>query len=273
MANSIQVTIAGTTEQQTEILIALLSEAGYEGFEEADQGLIAYMPEESWNEDSLKETLLPFGLSYSTSVIQPRNWNAEWERDYEPVIVDDFVAVRAHFHQPNPAVVHEIIITPKMSFGTGHHATTWQMMKWMESMDFQSKTVFDFGTGTGVLAILAEKLGAAEVLAIDNDDWSIENTIENVERNNGQKISVQKAEEPIGDRQFDIILANINRHVLLQFMEQMSKQLKPGGYLLISGFYADENDILTDAAALHQLQLLKGSERHKWSSLMLQKNQ
>lgn len=253
------------------MLIALMSEEGYDGFEETETDLQAFIPEEEFTEEKLKEILLPFSKQYEKEIIAPKNWNAEWESNYEPVIVDDFVAVRAHFHQPIATVQHEIVITPKMSFGTGHHATTWQMMKLMQGIDFNNQTVFDFGCGTGVLAILAEKLGATSILAVDYDDWCIENSMENVEKNQCKHITVEKGEAPPTDKTFNIILANINRHILLGNMQAMASALSDNGYLLMSGFYAEENQLLIDAATNHGLQLIKASDRHTWSSLLFQK--
>lgn len=271
MNNYIKASINSSAEEEREILIALLSNEGYDGFEETPSGLNAYISEELFDEAVLKEILEPFTKSVQTEIIAPKNWNAEWESNYEPVIVEDFVAVRAHFHQPLEAVKHEIVITPKMSFGTGHHATTWQVIKLMQEIDFTGKSVFDFGCGTGVLAILAEKLGAASVLAVDNDDWCIENSLENVTNNQCIKIEVKKGEAPPSDLQFGIILANINRHILLQNMEIMSNALEENGYLLISGFYKDENSMLADAAKANGLQLIKASDRHNWSAMLFQK--
>lgn len=253
------------------MLIALMSEEGYDGFEETETDLQAFIPEEEFTAEKLKEILLPFSKQYEKEIIAPKNWNAEWESNYEPVIVDDFVAVRAHFHQPVATVEHEIVITPKMSFGTGHHATTWQMMKHMQGINFTSQTVFDFGCGTGVLAILAEKLGATSILAVDYDDWCIENSIENVEKNQCKHIIVEKGEAPPTDKTFNIILANINRHILLGNMQAITSALSDKGYLLMSGFYTEENQLLIDAATVHGLQLIKASDRHTWSSLLFQK--
>jgi ribosomal protein L11 methyltransferase len=271
MENYIEVTINTGDSQQQELLIALLSNEGYDGFEETDVFIKACIEENKFEKEILENVLQPFQLSYTLQLIAPRNWNAEWESGYQPVIVDEFAAVRAHFHQPITNVTHELIITPKMSFGTGHHATTWQMMKLMQQVDFTNKKVFDFGCGTGVLAILAEKLGAAEIHATDIDDWCIENTIENAVMNSCTKIKAIQSDVPPSDQVFDIILANINRHILLQFMKQLSAILQPNGYLFLSGFYKDENSLLIDEAARHQLQLIRSSERHNWSSLILQK--
>lgn len=271
MNNYIQIKLSTTKEQEQELLIALLSEEGYDGFEETTDGLHAFIPEELYDEEKLKQLLKPFAITYEQELIAPKNWNAEWESNYEPVIVDDFVAIRAHFHQPISHVQHEIVITPKMSFGTGHHATTWQMMKLMQGINFNDQIVFDYGCGTGVLAILAEKLGAAEVVAVDYDDLCIENSIENVETNHCSKIIVEKGEEPPSNKSFNIILANINRHILLAGMQVMTNVLTSNGYLLMSGFYTDENQLLIDAANKQGLQLINRSDRHNWSALVFQK--
>jgi ribosomal protein L11 methyltransferase len=271
MQNYIKIKISATQEI-IELMIALLSEAGYDGFEETNETLHAFIAENEFDEMKLKEILHPFSLSYSIEIIAPKNWNAEWESNYEPVIVDDFAAVRAHFHEPITSVQHEIIITPKMSFGTGHHATTWQMIKLMQQVDFRNKHVFDYGTGTGVLAILAEKLGATYVLAVDYDDLCIENATENIETNLCTTIAIKKADAPPTDQLFDIILANINRHILLQNMKAMSHILIADGFLFVSGFYKEENQLLIDEATKNNLQLIQSSDRHNWSSLIFQKS-
>jgi ribosomal protein L11 methyltransferase len=272
MENYIEVTINTSNAEEQEILIALLSNEGYDGFEEKETSLKACIPEAAFQKNRLDEVLDSFQLNYEQQVIAPRNWNAEWESGYQPVIVESFAAVRAHFHQPITNVTHELIITPKMSFGTGHHATTWQMMKLMQQIDFSNKRVFDFGCGTGVLAILAEKMGAAEILATDIDDWCIDNTNENAVMNQCKHIAALQNDVPPAGKMYDIILANINRHILLQFMQQLSSILQPGGYLFISGFYAEENNLLLDEANKYWLQLLQSSARQNWSSLMLQKS-
>jgi ribosomal protein L11 methyltransferase len=167
----IQVSIK--TEEWQEVLIALLTEIGYEGFEQEEALLKAFINKDAFDRAALEALLGEYGVEYEEQEIGERNWNAEWEANFQPVVVDGFCAVRAHFHPPMPEVEHELVITPKMSFGTGHHATTYMMLQAMRGIDLRGKRVLDFGTGTGVLAILAERLGAAEVVAIDNDDWSI----------------------------------------------------------------------------------------------------
>lgn len=272
MAKYIQVKIDTTTVEQNEMLIALLSDNGYEGFEEGDNSFTAFIPEADFKEDILAETLRPFQLSYTKEVIAEKNWNEEWEKNFEPVLVDDFCAVRASFHQPITNVQYEIIITPKMSFGTGHHATTYMMMKNMEAIDFRGKTVLDFGTGTGVLAILAEKLGATNVYAIDNDEWSINNGKENIDNNHCHHILIEQKDNLNGIGVYDIILANINRNVLLDNMESIATSVKANGIVLISGFYEEDIPVLVGAGQTYGLKLGHKSEKTKWCCLQFTKN-
>ena len=253
-------------DYQQEELIALLDDYNPSGFEQTDELLKAYFEEKSFDRNAIAK--LVEGYQYTLNEIEEKNWNSLWEQNFQPVVVGDFCAVRAHFHAPIPNVAHEIIITPKMSFGTGHHATTYMMLQQMRDIDFPNKTVFDFGTGTGILAILAEKLGAAEITAIDVDDWSIENARENFERNACRRISVSLSSS-LPQQQFDVILANINRNVLLQYMEELVKTVKENGRVLLSGLLAaDETDIVT-AAEQQGLQLVKKVERSGWISLLL----
>ncbi|WP_143306968.1 50S ribosomal protein L11 methyltransferase [Chitinophaga vietnamensis] len=233
-----------------DVLVAQLSDAGFEGFEEQTDALVAYIPEGDFNEDILREIVAPYGVGYTKETIQQENWNAVWESNFQPVRVGDFCGIRAAFHAPfEPQPAHEIVITPKMSFGTGHHATTSSMIRLMQGLSFEGRRVFDFGTGTGILAILAEMLGAAEVDAIDYDEWAVNNTLENLEANHTQHVKVWQADtlKEISGK-YDILLANINLNVLLQFMGEMRRLLKPGGVLLLSGIMpADEQQILAAA--------------------------
>ncbi|TXJ29258.1 MAG: 50S ribosomal protein L11 methyltransferase [Chitinophagaceae bacterium] len=267
MSDYIQLIFQPVTSQQSEQLIAELNEIGFEGFEEADDCLKAFIPEGDFDEGKIKTIPGSEGLAYTKSVIKETNWNHVWESNFDPVIVDDFVAVRASFHEPVSSVEQEIVITPKMSFGTGHHATTFMMMQQMRGIPFTNKKVFDFGTGTGVLAILAARLGAAEVLAIDNDDWSIANAGENIENNKSAGIRLEKADDATGEGCFDIILANINKNVILANLRVLVNRLIPGGQLVLSGLLvADEPDIL---AALQEqgLRVISRRERHNWLCL------
>ena len=260
----IQIEVIANDYQQEE-LIALFDEYNATGFEQSDEKLIAYFHADDFAKDEIEKILE--GYSHNVTAVEEKNWNEEWERNFQPVIVDDFVAVRADFHQPIPTVQHEIVITPKMSFGTGHHATTYMMMQQMRDLNFQNKTVFDFGTGTGILAILAAKLGSSHITAIDVDDWSIDNAKENFERNNCANIDVTLS-TLIPDTQFDVILANINRNVILEYMPQLVKSLRKNAFILFSGLLlADENDIIASAEQ-SGLAFVKRKDRQGWISLL-----
>ena len=262
--NNIQISIEANEELQ-EILISLLSDLGAEGFEQQDSFLIAYFSENNFNSYEVNELIAPY--SFTIKTVEEKNWNEVWESNFEPVVVDKFCAIRAEFHKSIKQVEHEIIITPKMSFGTGHHATTYMMVEQMQHMDFRNKTVFDFGTGTGILAILSEKLGASKIDAIDVDGWSIANATENSSRNNCSKISVNLSSK-IPQKEFDIVLANINRNVILDYLSQMNNCLKENGSLLLSGVLSsDEKDIVA-ACAGKKLHVIKRSERNNWISLL-----
>ncbi|MBO9683628.1 MAG: 50S ribosomal protein L11 methyltransferase [Flavisolibacter sp.] len=265
--SSIQLSIEANEEQQ-EILISQLSDLGADGFEQTGNYLIAYFNENMFKSYEVNELLKDY--SFTTNTIEEKNWNEVWESNFEPVVVNNFCAIRAEFHQPITTVEHEIIITPKMSFGTGHHATTYMMIEQMQHIDFKDKMVFDFGTGTGILSILAEKSGASNIAAIDVDDWSIANAKENIERNNCSKISVNLSSQ-IPKQKFDIVLANINRNVILSYLPELNACLKENSYLLLSGLLtSDEKDIM-EACSSHNLRLLKHTERNNWISLLLVK--
>jgi ribosomal protein L11 methyltransferase len=269
--NHLQITIAVTDPAQQEILIALLAEVGYEGFEQQDDALQAFLPEAGFDAVALEAILRPMVLAYTTLLLPERNWNEEWEKNFTPVQVGEFCAIRAHFHAPVPGVAYELVITPKMSFGTGHHATTYMMLQAMQHLDFSQKKVLDFGTGTGVLAILAEKLGAAGVLAIDNDDWSIQNARENITENHCINISLLKSATIPENQSFDVILANINKHVLLREMAGMRQQLKPGGVILMSGLLNEDFEDIENEAGSQNLSVSTRMTRGSWISLRIEK--
>ena len=262
--NSIQISIEANEEHQ-EILISQLSDLGAEGFEQTNDYLIAYFNESVFKSYEVNELLKEH--VFTTKTIGEKNWNAEWESNFQPVVVENFCAIRAEFHEPIQDVEHEIIITPKMSFGTGHHATTHMMIEQMKDIDFNDKTVFDFGTGTGILSILAEKLGASRIEAIDVDDWSIANAKENIERNNCTKVSINLSSQ-IPDNAFDIILANINRNVILTYVSQLNKSLNQNGNLLLSGLLTSDEKIIVEAFDGESFQLIKRTERNNWISLL-----
>ncbi len=248
--NYVQITVATTDAGLQETLIALLADIDFDGFEESSENLKAFIDEGKFDAVSVEEIVSQFGLAYSTNTIAKQNWNELWESNFEPVLVDDFVGVRAGFHQPLKTVEHEIIITPKMSFGTGHHATTFSVMKLMKNIDFSNKSVFDFGTGTGILAILAEKLGAKEILAVDNDDWCIENSLENVAKNNCQHIEIAKADDANLIRQFDIVITNINKNIILDNLSLLAGDVVTGGEIILSGLLKEDEPGILSATNL-----------------------
>jgi ribosomal protein L11 methyltransferase len=267
MRNYLHIKLSPLSKEQQEVLIAQLSEQGFEGFEEGDNWLSAFIPDDEVDEEAFAG-LLDESVTMSREIIAAKNWNEEWEKNFEPVVIGSFCAIRAHFHAPVATVQHEIVITPKMSFGTGHHATTSLMISAMETTGMVGKTVLDFGTGTGVLAILAEKMGAGNIIAIDNDDWSIENAAENIAVNTCKHIELYKADTLTLTRLFDIILANINRHVLLANMGSFKQHLTPGGVLLMSGLLYGDREIIETEALKHDLHLVKQERQKDWIMLL-----
>lgn len=262
--NFVQISIVASEEEQ-EILISELSDLEATGFEQTDTHLLVYFDEDRFNSYEVNKALENY--SFEINSIPQQNWNAVWESNFEPVVVDDFCGIRADFHSPIQNVEHQIIITPKMSFGTGHHATTHLMIQKMRDIDLQQKTVFDFGTGTGILAILAKKLGAASVTAIDVDDWSIANARENFEANGVKEIELYQS-PIIPAKKFDVVLANINKNVILQNAEALKECLNQNALLLVSGLLKnDEEDI---ASAFKGLGLIKKqtTERNNWISIL-----
>lgn len=267
--NYLQIHFEDVSPAEQDILIAQLSRIGFVGFEQDNNFLKAYIEETEFDETVCKETVNFDQHPFNIEVIEPRNWNEEWEQSFDPVIVDKFCAIRASFHPPIKNVQHEIIITPKMSFGTGHHATTYQMIRMMKDIDFTNKVVLDFGTGTGVLAILAEKLAAKKIVAIDNDEWSIANAKENIETNECSKITLRKEDHIRPGTQFDIILANINKHVILENLHSIAKHLVAGGVLIVSGILRNDQQDIVDSASNEKLFVKTQSEKHDWLALSL----
>jgi len=267
MDDYLEIDIQTPDDNLKEILIAGLYDLGFEGFEEEKNILKAYIPQPGFEEKSFDEFIESKGIAYSITVIKSKNWNHEWESGFEPVVVDDFCAIRASFHEPVTNVAHEIIITPKMSFGTGHHATTYMMIKTMRKIDFINKHVFDFGTGTGVLAILAEQSGAKIIEAIDNDDWSIENARENFSVNNCEKVILNKSDKMPAGKEFDIILANINKNVIFSHLEEMKRHLYQKGTLLLSGLLDSDLPDMDKIAELVGLKCINKLVKHNWMCL------
>jgi ribosomal protein L11 methyltransferase len=263
----IKITFADLQPEQKEILIAQLADAGYEGFEEKDTSLEAFINSKSFDKVIVNEISFKYQTPYTKEKIAETNWNQVWESNFEPVIVNDYVAIRADFHKPITDTRFEIVITPKMSFGTGHHATTYMMIELMKEIDFNGGSVLDFGTGTGILAILAERSGAKTVIAIDNDDWSITNAAENFKKNNCNKIVLRKASDAVSKIKYDIILANINKNVILENLDLLTKQLNQGGQILLSGLLEDDRDEILSIATESNLKIKKELIRNNWIAL------
>lgn len=260
----------------SEILIAELGYAGFESFVENEDGITAYIPKEEFDAETMTGIQIlrsnEFDISFTQNEIEQVNWNIEWEKNFHPIIVNDECGVRAPFH-PKPEVTYDIVIEPKMSFGTGHHATTHMMIEFLLKHDLKGKSVLDMGCGTGVLAIVAEKKGAREIDAIDIDNWCYLNTQENVERNGCENISVYEgAADLLEGRTYDTIIANINRNILLEDMATYNKSLNPGGELYLSGFYGKDIPAIREECEKYGLQYNDYIERDDWVALRFLKN-
>ena len=267
----IEITFEVESSEQGEMLIARLNEGiEAEGFEEGEGFVKVYIPETKYNEAVFYQLMQP-DTRYSISVVKNENWNAIWENSFEPVIVENFVAVRANFHKSIKDVAYEIIITPKMSFGTGHHATTGLMLESLQQNNCAGKKVADFGTGTGILAILAEKMNAEKVLAIDYDHWSIENASENIKRNRCRKIQLIKEDHFPGGEKWDIILANINLHVILANMQSFHQNLNNNGLLIISGILQEDRTEVESLAFSQSFLTHNVQQKNNWLCMAFKK--
>ena len=263
-----------------EIFTSMMGDIGCDSFMdgEDEETLLCYIPAHDYDEAALKEVVENHGFPdvKVTSEVQEMpdiNWNAEWEANYQPVMIADRCYIRAPFHPARPDADYEIVIEPKMSFGTAHHATTAQMIEYVLEMEMQGKKVLDMGSGTGVLAILAKMRGATEVTAIDNDEWAYRNGLENVAHNHCEDIKVLLGDASLlGDTVYDVILANINRNILLQDIPTYVRCLKPGGLLFMSGFYEDPDlAIIRQCCEEHQLQYVSHKVRDRWVAVQFSK--
>jgi ribosomal protein L11 methyltransferase len=262
-------------EPATEILIAELGEVGFESFVENENGVIAYIQKDDWSATVLEDIFVlnseEFSIEYDQKEIEQTNWNAEWEKNFSPIQVEDVVSIRAPFHE-NPHLKYDIVIEPKMSFGTGHHETTHMMVQHLLQLDLEGKKTLDMGCGTGILAIFAEMKGANPIDAIDIDNWCYENSVENVERNNCKNISVFEGEAALlVDKKYDVIIANINRNILLMDMQAYTNCLNDNGVLLLSGFYQDDIPVIDAEVSKYNLKLETVIERNHWVALKYNK--
>ena len=256
----------------SEILVAYLSDLDFESFEDINEGVRAYIKEDDFNLSDIESicSQLDFKIDIKHKVIKQENWNAKWESDFQPITIGNNCGIRADFHQPLE-VEYEIIITPKMSFGTGHHATTYGMMEAMLSLDFQEKKVLDMGCGTAVLAILAHQLGSNKVDAIDIEEWAYNNALENISMNGSSNIVVHKGGKEKIEGEIDIILANINRNILIQDMYVYSRHLLQDGLILFSGFYEQDLDLIKQEAKRQGLKYISHNSKNNWVTAKFQK--
>lgn len=262
----------------TEILIAQLAEIGFDSFVETPEGCAAYGEKGLVKSELIeKETIAgrtdsEYAISYSSKIIPQQNWNEQWESQFEPVYVEDKVAILAPFHEKTGKTIYEIEILPKMSFGTGHHQTTYMMAKAIYDLDYIPKVALDMGTGTGVLAILLEKMGCPKIIAVDIEEWSVENTIENAERNDCSHIEAIHGDiDKVPSLNYDFIVANINKNILLSHIEKYANFLIADGRLILSGFFNSDVDQLVEHASNFGLKMVEVLSKDNWAGIVFRK--
>ncbi len=261
-----------------DLLAVELAEIGFESFVDDEKGMKAYIPVEKWNEGALTEKLATFsfagGITYSQTYIKGQNWNEEWEKNYfQPIVIGGDCVVHSTFHKDIPSTKYDIVIDPKMSFGTGHHETTSLMIEEILKAGLTGKSLLDMGCGTGILAILAAKRGANPVLAIDIEEWAYNNSLENIAMNGEPQIEVrQGGAELLEGKFFDVILANINRNILLEDMRKYASCMQSGAELYMSGFYREDIAVINEEAQKNGLQQLSVNEKKQWVAVKYRKN-
>ncbi|MBT7481194.1 MAG: 50S ribosomal protein L11 methyltransferase [Flavobacteriales bacterium] len=258
----------------SDIIIAKLNEIEFESYIESEKGVDAYIQKDFYNKQKVESVILDlkslFAFDYSVKEIEQENWNSQWEENFHPVLINKDCAIRAHFHEPIDRK-YEIIITPKMSFGTGHHETTFMMMNEMFEIEFKNKSVLDMGCGTGVLAILANKLGSSKIIAIDIDEWSFENSKENAKLNSSENIEFILGNVSKINVEFDVILSNINRNIILQDIPRYVDYLLTNGNLLLSGFLNEDVELIRSEVEKLGLQFVSHKNKNKWNLLHFKK--
>lgn len=260
----------------SEIIVAELADLGFESFVNTEEGIIAYAPNSISFEDAIAQSSLnelsPFEFKLSKKIIPYQNWNASWEENFQPVYVEEYATILAPFHDESAGKGMVVTIQPQMSFGTGHHQTTWMMTKALFELNEMPKTVLDMGTGTGVLAIVAENLGSERILAIDIEDWSAINAAENSDRNNCKHIECKCGDiDLLGDQKFGLVIANINKNILKSHMEAYSNALNSNGILLLSGFFNSDVEELVSYAQKFNLEQTKLFQKDDWAAIQLKK--
>lgn len=269
--NSIKLTFKIANAEQCDLLTALLSDLHLDGTEQNDEEFIAYFPENTFNEFEVNDRIQSLHIPYSKEIIEMKNWNATWEANFEPILINNEVGVRAHFHPPFTDCKYDIVITPKMSFGTGHHETTQMMLNYLCEIDCEQKSVFDFGCGTGVLAILAKLKGASHTIGIDNDPWSVENGNENCLKNNCSSIEISDKTLHEVEGTFDIILANINLNVLMETLPRLYEMLNNKGDLYLSGILISDLDTISERLSGLNFEIISQKQLKNWLSLHIKK--
>ena len=259
-----------------EIFIARLNEIKYESFSTDEVGLKAYIRSDLFNKKKLTEIVDEISsftkIDLSINAIKKENWNADWENNYSPVHINKDCVIRAHFHDRFPNIEHEIIITPKMSFGTGHHETTFLVMNQIFELNLEGKQVLDIGSGTGVLSILASKLGAKKIVGIDIDKWAYENAIENSKLNNISNIQfIEGTAESIGKKMYDVVLANINRNIILADIQKYTRAMRPKSDIILSGFLKQDVKIILNKIKQLKFNLVASKNKNKWQMLHLRR--
>ena len=259
----------------TEMLIAQLGYIGFESFVENESGVVAYIQKKDWNSNKVEDLYLlnsnEFDITFKYNEIEQTNWNKEWEKNFNPIQVNGQVSIRAPFHE-NPSLNFDIVIEPKMSFGTGHHETTHMMVQHLLALDLKNKKVLDMGCGTGILAIFAEMKGAQPTDAIDIDSWCYQNSLENVQRNGCKHITVLEGDSSLlKGKKYDVVIANINRNILLSDMKIYTDCLREKGVLLLSGFYKEDISIIESEVIKHGLVLDKMIQKNNWVALKYMK--
>nr|WP_321452187.1 50S ribosomal protein L11 methyltransferase [uncultured Carboxylicivirga sp.] len=265
----VAVTVTPINEIANDLLMAQMGEIGFESFNETDYGFDAYIPTKDYSANILQSLEVPFEdtkLSYQDEVMPDINWNEEWEKNYfKPIVISNKCIVRRPFDQVEGDYKYEILIEPKMSFGTGHHSTTSQMLKYILEIDMKGKSILDMGCGTGILGMLCSKRKASSILGIDIDEWAYNNAIENLSLNNIKNMDIEiGGAEIIGDRKFDIVLANINRNILLEDIKHYSKAINEGGSLFLSGFYQEDLDTINQECEKNNLKYISHKNDNNW---------
>ncbi len=256
-------------QEASDIMMAMLGDLGFESFVETEDGFEGYIPAKLYRSEMLKDVELPIEgirFSHSAELIPDQNWNKVWEENYfKPILIGEECLVRSPFHEPVPGVKYEILIEPKMSFGTGHHETTSMVIELILKLDVTGKRVLDMGCGTGILGILAAMRGAQSVTGIDIDEWCYQNSLENIEKNNIGNMNVAMGDaSTLGKEHFDVVLANINRNILLNDMPQYVAVLNPGGVLMMSGFYSDDLPLIDEMAKKLNLSKITSKINNNW---------